>query len=233
MKIIKTLFMDISAYQPSDLNWFREKWSQGFRGVVVKVTEGDETGTNYVSPKWVEQVNNALTVGFQVGVYHFARYSSVENAKSEARFFLNQVNQYGFDNTTVCMVDCETNDYGLDAGTYQTATNAWLDVVRRYYPKVSVYASYSWWTSGMLNSHNIGDAIAWVAGYDVDDLGIDNAGAWQFDNGTRYGYGVDSNYDFTGAFTSPQTPVEPQSPNGGDPKVITLKSGEKVVIQSE
>ena len=174
----KAKFADVSAYQPSDLDFFKRLWNQGYRGVVIKVTEGE----NWVSPKWQDQAKNAIAVGFQVGIYHFARWSSVSNAVTEANVFLNAVKNFGFDKSTVAMFDCETNDYRLSAGVYQQALNAALDTVRPVFPIVSVYASKSWWTN-FLNSHNVGNAKVWVAGYDISDLGVDNAAAWQWDDG--------------------------------------------------
>lgn len=214
----KVKFADISAYNPSDTGFFRKLWDQGYRGVVVKVTEGE----NWVSPKWQAQVSNALSVGFQVGIYHFARWSSVANAIAEANVFLNAVKNFGFDKSTVAMLDCETNDYHLSAGVYQQALNSALNTIRPVFPIVSVYASKSWWTT-FLNSHNVGDAKVWVAGYDISSLGVDNAAAWQWDDGERTGTGVDTNWDFDGAFTKatsvatkpvPFKPDEVKKPSG-------------------
>ena len=107
---MKNLFADVASYQRDDLAYFQLLKSKGYKGVVVKVTEGDAQGSAYVNPKWVNQALNALAVGMQVSVYHFARYSSPENARAEADFFLQQVLPFGFDQSTVCAVDCETND---------------------------------------------------------------------------------------------------------------------------
>ncbi len=203
----KEKFADISAYQPSDLDFFKRLWNQGYRGVVIKVTEGE----NWVSPKWQEQAKNAIVVGFQVGVYHFARWSSVSNAVTEANVFLNAVKNFGFDKSTVAMFDCETNDYHLSAGVYQQALNAALDTVRPVFPITSVYANKSWWTN-FLNSHNVGNAKVWVAGYDISDLGVDNAAAWQWDDGERTGTGVDTNWDFDGVFTKATVHVDSPKP---------------------
>lgn len=192
----KVKFADISAYQPSDIGYFRGLWARGYRGVVVKVTEGE----GWVSPVWVAQCKNALAVGFQVGVYHFARWSSPKNAITEANCFLNQVKHFGFDKSTVAMVDCETNQYGLSASTYQASVKSWLSTVRPYFPKLSVYASKSWWTS-FLNPYDIDGAIVWLAGYGISNFGgITNVGAWQWDGGETQG--VDTSWDYTGAFTS-------------------------------
>lgn len=189
----KGKFADISAYQRHDLAYFQELKADGFQGVVIKVTEGE----NWVSPVWQSQATNALKVGMQVGVYHFARFSSVDNARTEARVFLNQVKPYGFDKTTVAMIDCETNDYHLSPQTYQAGVDTWLDEVKPVFPIRSVYASKDWWLN-MLDPYKV-DAIVWLAGYGITDFGgITNVGAWQHASSP-----LDTNWDYNGAFTRP------------------------------
>ena len=225
---MKNLFADVASYQRDDLGYFQLLKSKGYKGVVVKVTEGDAQGSAYVNPKWINQALNALAAGMQVSVYHFARYSSPENARAEADFFLKQVLPFGFDQSTVCAVDCETNDYHLDGRTYEACTNAWLNEVRKHFKKTSVQASKSWFTS-FINSHAFGDAIIWLAGYGIDSLGIDNAGAWQWDNGESTGLGCDSSYDFEGSFTTSETPSVQAPPQ--EEKIIKIQKGEKITIE--
>lgn len=210
----KGKFADISAYQRHDLAYFQELKADGFQGVVIKVTEGE----NWVSPVWQAQATNALKVGMQVGVYHFARFSSVDNARMEARVFLNTVKDYGFDKTTVAMIDCETNDYHLSPQTYQAGVDAWLDEVKPTFPIRSVYANKSWWLS-MLNPYRV-DAIVWLAGYGITDFGgITNVGAWQHDSSP-----LDTNWDYNGAFTRPTS--VPTSANNNKPVSSTTNTSE-------
>ena len=202
----KTKFADISAYQPSDLGFFQNLWRKGYRGVVVKVTEGEY----WESPVWRAQCSNALKVGFQVGVYHFARWSSPNNAVTEANDFLNKIRSFGFDKSTVCMVDCETNDYHLSGSTYQVCIKRWIDTVKQHYPLTSVYANKSWWTS-FINPYDLNGAIVWLAGYGITDFGgITNVGAWQWDDGKATGSGVDTSWDYVGYFTSSKQPPKQQ-----------------------
>ena len=197
----KVKFADVSAYQRHDLAFFQDLWRKGYKGVVVKVTEGEY----YTSPVWTEQVNNALKVGMQVGLYHFARWSSPANAITEARDFLGKAKIAGLDKSTVCMVDCETNDYSLSAAAYQQAVINWVNTVKGTYPKTAVYASLSWW-SNFLNPNNTAGALVWLAGYDIASFnGINNVAAWQWDDGRRTGTGVDTSWDYNGAFTSATT----------------------------
>ena len=195
-----TKFADISAFQPSDLGFFQRLWRLGYRGVVVKVTEGEY----WTSPVWVEQCKNALSVCFQVGIYHFARWSSPQNAVAEANDFLAKVKGFGLDKTTVAMVDCETNDYHLSASTYQACIKAWVNTVKSTFPLTSVYASKAWWLN-FISPYAVRGygSIVWLAGYDITDFGgITCVDAWQWDDGKRTGTGVDTNWDYVGAFTS-------------------------------
>ena len=221
MNNMATKFADVSAYQPSDLGFFQNLWNKGYRGVVVKVTEGQY----YVSPVWKAQVLNALKVGFQVGVYHFARWSSPQNAVTEANFFLNQVKGFGFDRSTVAMVDCETNDYRLSGATYQASIKQWLNVVNPFFPIKAVYASRSWWTS-YINPYDINGALVWLAGYGITNFGgITNVAAWQWDDGKRTGTGVDTSWDYNGVFTSSKQPEQHHATVTPSPKPAATPQG--------
>ena len=53
-------------------------------GVVVKLIED----TWYNNPKAPSQVRNAQIAGLQVSTYHFSRYTTEEEARAEARFYI-------------------------------------------------------------------------------------------------------------------------------------------------
>lgn len=194
---MRTPFIDVSSYQPDTKEFFQAAKNQGAEGVVVKLTEGSEDGSNYVNPKAAAQIRNALAVGLPVSCYHFARYTSVPDAQNEARFFVKIAKQFGMDDTTLMVSDAEVHT----AADYQGATLAFLQEVERLgYKRTGVYSMKSFFTGGILNSQGFGNRPKWVAGYGVTSLGIDNAAAWQF---TDHGIlGIDTSYDFTGAFTS-------------------------------
>lgn len=194
---LRTPFIDVSSYQPDTQAFFQAAKNQGARGVVVKLTEGSEDGSNYVNPRAAAQIRNALAVGLPVSCYHFARYTSVPDAQNEARFFVKIAKQFGMDDTTLMISDAEVHT----AADYQGATLSFLQEVERLgYKRTGVYSMKSFFTGGILNSQGFGNRPKWVAGYGVTSLGIDNAAAWQF---TDHGIlGIDTSYDFTGAFTS-------------------------------
>ncbi|MGY0226095.1 LysM peptidoglycan-binding domain-containing protein [Limosilactobacillus fermentum] len=211
---VRNPFIDVSSYQPDTVAFFQTAKNQGAQGVVVKLTEGSEDGSNYINPRAVAQIHNALAVGLRVACYHFARYTSIPDAQNEARFFVKVARQFGMYDDTLMIDDAEVNS----ANDYQGATLAFLQEVEALgYKSTGVYSMRSFFTGGILNSHGFGNRKKWVAGYGVTSLGIDNANAWQYtDHGIM---GIDTSFDFDGAFTTgkasgsvPSTPVPAPQP---------------------
>lgn len=213
---LRNLFIDVSGYQEDSVAYFQLAKAKGVMGVVVKLTEGSEDGSAYVNPRAAAQIRNAVTAGLHVSCYHFARYTSDADAQNEARFFVKIAKQYGMTSDTLMTDDAEVHS----AADYNSATAAFLNEVKALgYTRVGLYSMKSFFTGGILNSHGFGDAKIWDAGYDITDLGIDNAAAWQWtDNGL--GMNVDTSYDFDGAFTVgssnsgtvPTTPIPAPQP---------------------
>lgn len=193
---MRNKFIDVSSYQPDTIAFFQAAKAQGAQGVVVKLTEGSEDGSAYVNPRASAQIRNALAVGLRVSCYHFARYTSVGDAQNEARFFVKIAKQFGMYDDTLMIDDAEVHS----AADYQAASLAFLQEVEALgYKNTGIYSMKSFFTGGILNSHGFGQRKIWIAGYGVTSLGIDNANAWQYtDHGIM---GVDTSYDFSGAFT--------------------------------
>lgn len=197
---MRNQFIDVSSYQPDTIDFFQAAKNQGALGVVVKLTEGSEDGSAYVNPKAATQIRNALAVGLRVSCYHFARYTSVADAQNEARFFVKIAKQFGMYDDTLMIDDAEVHS----AADYQSVSLAFLQEVEALgYKSTGIYSMKSFFTGGILNSHGFGQRKVWVAGYGVTSLGIDNAAAWQYsDHGIM---GIDTSYDFDGAFTTGST----------------------------
>lgn len=190
-------FIDVASYQEDTREFFQAAKNQGAEGVVVKLTEGSEDGSNYVNPRAAAQIRNALAVGLPVSCYHFARYTSVPDAQNEVRFFVKIARQMGMYDDTLMIDDAEVHS----AADYQGASVAFLQEVERLgYKRTGIYSMKSFFIGGTLNSHGFGSREIWLAGYGVSSLGIDNATAWQYtDRGIM---GIDTSYDFKGGFTS-------------------------------
>ena len=194
---VRNPFIDVSGYQTDTQTFFQAAKNQGAQGVVVKLTEGSEDGSAYINPRARMQIQNAKAVGLKVSAYHFARYVNDADAQNEARFFVKTAQSFGLPSDTLMIDDAEVHS----AANYQSASLAFLKEVEALgYGKTGIYSMKSFFVGGTLDSHGFGNRQIWEAGYGISSLGIDNAAAWQFtDHGIM---GIDTSYDFTGAFTT-------------------------------
>lgn len=203
------LVMDVSSYQPDTLEFFQAAKNAGVKAVIVKLTEGSNPGTAYVSPKAQAQINNAKAVGLKVHAYHFAQYAGTTDAQAEAQWFIQQAKRFslGFDSYMLADVESQSN-----RNPAISDTNAFLQAVQDAgYPLVGAYGMASWYWSGRLSTSIMG--INWVANYGSSQPGVDDVDIWQFSskyNIPGYG-GVDMSYDFEGILTGNQQAVSTTS----------------------
>ena len=194
------LVADVASFQPEDLGFFKTLASQGVKAVIVKLTEGSADGTAYINPKAQNQIINARKAGLLVNAYHFARYTSIQDAKNEADFFVTVAKRMGIGTDSVMAVDLEASEI---TPNLNTKTNAFLQYVKDCgYPNVDYYSMASWFWNGTLNPDVILAKNKWVANYGVSQPGVNNVGTWQFSSSwTVNGAKVDMSYDFSGFYT--------------------------------
>lgn len=194
------LVADVASFQPEDLGFFKALASQGVKAVIVKLTEGSADGTAYINPKAQNQIINARKAGLLVNAYHFARYTSVQDAKNEADFFVTVAKRMGIGTDSVMAVDLEASEI---TPNLNAKTNAFLQYVKDCgYPNVDYYSMASWFWNGTLNPDIILAKNKWVANYGVSKPGVNNVGTWQFSSSwTINGSKVDMSYDFSGFYT--------------------------------
>ncbi|TCP32198.1 GH25 family lysozyme M1 (1,4-beta-N-acetylmuramidase) [Scopulibacillus darangshiensis] len=108
--------IDVSHYQGL-INWLRMA-EDGVTFAFCKATEGSEDGSAYVDPTLEYNVKQAHSVSIEVGVYHFARFISVGDARNEADWFIK--NTRGLPITLPFVLDLESNhcksDKEMNAG---------------------------------------------------------------------------------------------------------------------
>ena len=75
--------IDVSVYQ-GDIDYAKVK-SAGIQVVYIKSSEG----SNFVDPYFEKNYLNAKANGLYIGVYHYVRARTVEQAKIEAQFFVS------------------------------------------------------------------------------------------------------------------------------------------------
>lgn len=207
------LVMDVSGYQPDTVSFFQAAKNAGVKAVIVKLTQGSADGDAYVNPKAQAQINNARSVGLLVHGYHYARFNGNQDARNEAKWFVDHAKQFGLGPESVLALDIEDK---ANAKYATSDANAFLQAVKDAgYPKVDIYSMASWFWSGRLNAAQLIAKNKWVANYDVSQPGVDNVGTWQWtDNYKIAGTGVDMSYDFNGFYTNADT-------NANEPKAVT------------
>ena len=208
-----SLVMDVSGYQPDTVSFFQAAKNAGVKAVIVKLTQGSADGDAYVNPKAQAQINNARSVGLLVHGYHYARFNGNQDARNEAKWFVDHAKQFGLGPESVLALDIEDK---ANAKYATSDANAFLQAVKDAgYPKVDIYSMASWFWSGRLNAAQLIAKNKWVANYGVSQPGVDNVGTWQWtDNYKIAGTGVDMSYDFNGFYTNADT-------NANEPKAVT------------
>ena len=183
-------FIDVSSYQPADLNNICAQ--AGTRKTIIKVSEG----TGYLSPNRVTQTQTSEPIGY----YHFARFSgNVNQAVAEADFFISNLP------AKVPYLVCDYEDGA--SGNKQANTNAVLAFMDRcaqagYKP---IYYSYKPYTLKNIDYQQI---IAkypnslWIAAYPNYNVtpdpvwsifpSMDGVRFWQFTS-TGLAGGLDKN----------------------------------------
>ena len=208
-------FIDVSSHNGEiSVDDYRALARQGVGGVVVKLTED----TWYNNPKAPSQVRNAQIAGLQVSTYHFSRYTTEEEARAEARFYIQAAQNLNLPKSTVMVNDFEDSKM---LPNINRNTQAWVNEMRKHgYNNLMFYTSASWLDEnnlgyrGPVSTSQFGIENFWVAQYPSSTLTATSAknmrynaktGAWQFTATANLLPGkhvFDHSVDYTGRFTA-------------------------------
>lgn len=215
LKVQPKTFIDVSSYNGEiSVDDYRALARQGVGGVVVKLTED----TWYNNPKAPSQVRNAQIAGLQVSTYHFSRYTTEEEARAEARFYIQAAQNLNLPKSTVMVNDFEDSKM---LPNINRNTQAWVNEMRKHgYNNLMFYTSASWLDEnnlgyrGPVSTSQFGIENFWVAQYPSTTLTATSAknmrynaktGAWQFSataNLLPSKHVFDHSVDYTGRFTA-------------------------------
>ena len=215
LKVQPKTFIDVSSHNGEiSVDDYRTLARQGVGGVVVKLTED----TWYNNPKAPSQVRNAQIAGLQVSTYHFSRYTTEEEARAEARFFIQAAQNLNLSKSTVMVNDFEDSKM---LPNINRNTQAWVNEMRKHgYNNLMFYTSSSWLDEnnlgyrGPVSTSQFGIENFWVAQYPSSTLTATSAknmrynaktGAWQFTATANLLPGkhvFDHSVDYTGRFTA-------------------------------
>lgn len=215
LKVQPKTFIDVSSHNGDiSVDDYRALARQGVGGVVVKLTED----TWYNNPKAPSQVRNAQIAGLQVSTYHFSRYTTEEEARAEARFYIQAAQKLNLPKSTVMVNDFEDSKM---LPNINRNTQAWVNEMRKHgYNNLMLYTSASWLDEnnigyrGPVSTSQFGIENFWVAQYPSTTLTATSAknmrynaktGAWQFSATANLLPGkhvFDHSVDYTGRFTA-------------------------------
>ena len=215
LKVQPKTFIDVSSHNGEiSIDDYRALARQGVGGVVVKLTED----TWYNNPKAPSQVRNAQIAGLQVSTYHFSRYTTEEEARAEARFYIQAAQKLNLPKSTVMVNDFEDSKM---LPNINRNTQAWVNEMRKHgYNNLMFYTSASWLDEnnlgyrGPVSTSQFGIENFWVAQYPSSTLTATSAknmrynaktGAWQFTATANLLPGkhvFDHSVDYTGRFTA-------------------------------
>ena len=215
LKVQPKTFIDVSSHNGEiSVDDYRALARQGVGGVVVKLTED----TWYNNPKAPSQVRNAQIAGLQVSTYHFSRYTTEEEARAEARFYIQAAQKLNLPKNTVMVNDFEDSKM---LPNINRNTQAWVNEMRKHgYNNLMFYTSASWLDEnnlgyrGPVSTSQFGIENFWVAQYPSSTLTATSAknmrynaktGAWQFSATANLLPGkhvFDHSVDYTGRFTA-------------------------------
>ncbi|HDR4766485.1 TPA: GH25 family lysozyme [Bacillus thuringiensis] len=171
--------------------------SQDIEFMIAKVTEGSEDGTNYIDPFFQQNINNANKVGILTGAYHFFRAVSIEDAKQEAAFFINNIKKVNL--TAPVFIDVEVNDGRIDREELTAAVNTFLiELENANYKRHGVYSNRDFFENN-LNPSQLRKTLWWIAAYNTSRVGIE-CDIWQYTANGKV-QGIESEVDCNISYT--------------------------------
>jgi len=215
--------IDVSAYQGS-INYAEVK-NAGIEVVYIKSSEG----TTLIDPYFEQNYNNAKANGLHVGVYHFVRARSIEQAKKEAQFFVYLLSGKVID----CKPAMDFEVFG-DLTIYEINQIglAFLSTVKELSGKDPIVYSNTY-TATNIFSGEIVNYPLWVAQYQVN-YPTEN-GNWSSWSGWQYtdkgivngvnGY-VDRNQFTKEIFLNDNSPIQ----NSNPPDANISQNGTTMII---
>lgn len=174
--------IDISRYQGA-IDWEKVKKS-GVDFVLLRSSIGD--GSTIVSGEDIRFSSNvveAKKAGLMVGAYHYLWAETVEDAITEAQFFIKTISPYTLDFPAVLDFEEPSQQLNLTNEERTAIAIAFLEEVKRagYYPML--YTNRSW-AVGYLNMDELKDYEIWLAEWFPKPSYSGDFGIWQY---TAYG----------------------------------------------
>lgn len=169
------LFIDISSNNGNkELSWYSDLVVKGIRGAIIKLTEG----TSYSNEIFKNQRANVLNSGMKfIGVYHYLTSTTLAEAKTEAEWFVEQLQTYDISKSLIVACDVEDTVLSKNKATLTEQVQAFNEVLRSNgYSNTCDYSPDSWFEARFDSSSR----YKWIASWGSNKP--KNADAWQYTN---------------------------------------------------
>lgn len=185
----KTKIADVSQYQ-GNINW--SKASKVLKYAIIRVQHGDTGDADFrIDSKRNVNAAGAKKYGVPFGQYGYAEFSSVADAKKEARDFYKRSNA----GARFYVLD---NEHRKGKGSEQSYVNAWLSQMRKLTNKPLIYYSYDNYVAVHKINYSKFDG-SWIANYSKKPTA--SADLWQYTSTGRVS-GISSNVDLSKTLNS-------------------------------
>ena len=181
--------IDVSRWQ-GDIDWQSVK-NDGIDFVMVGMGRYYNDGTTFLDPYFRSNVINAEKCGLKVGVYLFSLAKTVEHAKAEAKWVLEQIDGYRIS----FPVAFDMEDESVASLSTEVKTDialVFLETIREagYYPMM--YASENWFYDG-IDLTRLTKYDKWVARW-REGMTFNPVSIWQYTS-TGSVSGISGNVD--------------------------------------
>lgn len=196
---IRKYGVDVAVYQPENLAAYHKV---GANFAIIKLTEG----LDYINPKAGKQVASSRANHMYTHAYHFARFgSSINQAKREAAYFINQAKKQDISKKRILWLDWEAGSGNTVTGSKAANTKAilaFMDTVKTAGWRPGLYSGASLLRTAIDTKQVIKKygTCLWVASYpsmspvSTADFAyfpsMDGVAIWQFTS-NWHGLGVD------------------------------------------
>jgi len=138
--------IDVSVWQAS-VDWKKVR-ADGVRFAMIKATQGHlENGDDYLFTDryFKRNIVNATNAGLYCGSYHYLTAKNEQQAREEARYYLNAISPYRSRHLLWAAVDVESDKYLPDnPARLRAVVNTFCDMVNRsgFVPMVYTNPNY-------------------------------------------------------------------------------------------
>ncbi len=194
--------IDVSKYQ-GDIDWQAVK-DDGVEFVIIRCgIRGYESGALVEDEKFKDNVEGALGVGLETGVYFYTQAMTEDEAVEEAEFVRELLTPYNITGPVVCDVERTGSSSGrmnrLDKETRTQVVRKFCDCIASYGYSPMIYHNTEM-ALVMIDLKSFKDIPKWYAYYDTDFYYPYEYDMWQYSESGRVN-GIEGDVDINIRFT--------------------------------